>query len=192
MTALFAAFGLVLLAELGDKSMLLALVLTPRYGAVRVLAALSLQAAVAMALAVLLAGAVDLLLPDQVLALGAGLLFIGFGVWALRDDPDDDEDAVATSPRRSAVLVVPALAAAFFVAELGDKTQLAAFTFSGLTPGDRLGVWAGSTAGLVAADTLAVLAGRWLARAVSRRLLSRAAGVLFVLFGLGAIVVALI
>jgi putative Ca2+/H+ antiporter (TMEM165/GDT1 family) len=82
-SAFVTAFGLVFVAELGDKSMLLAMLLASRYGAWRVLLALTLETAVVMALAVLLGGAADLLLTPQQLALLSGALFIGFGVGAI-------------------------------------------------------------------------------------------------------------
>jgi putative Ca2+/H+ antiporter (TMEM165/GDT1 family) len=93
-TALWATFGLVVVAELGDKSMLMAMFLAPRYGAVRVMVVLSIEAALIMALAVLAGGAVELLLSEQQLAILSGLLFIGCGIWALRDDDERSLPAV--------------------------------------------------------------------------------------------------
>ena len=186
MTALLTALGLVFVAELGDKSMLLALVMGPRYGAGRVLTAIALETAIVMALAVLLGGAADLLLPERALALGSGLLFITFGWWTLRGG-DEGQEAVEAADGRSLPAVIAALAVVFFLSELGDKTQVATLSLSSLNPHARLGVWVGATAGMVAADAVAVGAGQSLMRVISRRALERAAGVLFVAFGVGAI-----
>ena len=186
MTALLTALGLVFVAELGDKSMLLALMLGPRYGTARVLTAIALETAIVMALAVLLGGVADLLFPERTLALGSGLLFIGFGVWTLRGD-GDEEEAVDAASDRSLLAVIAALAVVFFLSELGDKTQVATLSLSSLNPHSRLGVWVGATVGMVAADAVAVGAGQSLMRLISRRTLERAAGVLFIAFGVGAI-----
>ncbi len=189
LTALLTALGLVFVAELGDKSMLLALVMGPRYGAGRVLTAIALETAIVMALAVLLGGVADLLLPERALALGSGLLFVGFGVWTLRGN-DGDEEAVDAAGDRSLLAVIAALAVVFFLSELGDKTQVATLSLSSLNPHARLGVWVGATVGMVAADAVAIGAGQSLMRLISRRTLKRSAGVLFIFFGAGAIAIA--
>ncbi len=189
MTALLTALGLVFVAELGDKSMLLVMVMGPRYGAARVLTAVALETAIVMALAVLLGGVADLLLPERALALGSGLLFVGFGVWTLRGDGGDQEGVDAAGDR-SLLAVIGALAVVFFLAELGDKTQVATLSLSSLNPHARLGVWVGATVGMVAADAVAIGAGQSLMRVISRRTLERAAGVLFIAFGVGAVVFA--
>lgn len=71
---------------------------------------------------------------------------------------------------------------AIFVAELGDKTQLAALSLAAGS-GSRWSVFAGSTAALVASSALAVLAGDTVTRFVSPLLLKRAAGVIFLVMG---------
>ena len=183
--ALLTAFGLVFVAELGDKSMLLELVLTPRYGAWRVLLAIALETMAVMALAVLAGGLAGQLLPEAAVAVVAGLLFIAFGVWAWLDSGGDD--ALEDQRQRSGLVVIGALAVTLFVSELGDKTQLATLSLSGLNADARFAVWVGAVLGMVAADAAAMLAGARLLRAVPRRLLARSAGALFVLFGLAAI-----
>ncbi|HJM76599.1 MAG TPA: TMEM165/GDT1 family protein [Dehalococcoidia bacterium] len=189
MTALATAFGLVFVAELGDKSMLFAMVLASRYGVWKVLLALTVDTAVVMALAVIAGGAVDLLLTPTQLALLSGVLFTGFGVWTLRGA--DDREELDGPVRTSGLLIVATLAAALFVSELGDKTQIATLSLSGVNPAARFGVWAGATAGMVAADTLAIAVGQPLTRRVSERTLGRVAGAVFIAFGAGAIAFAL-
>ena len=71
--------------------------------------------------------------------------------------------------------------AAVFLAELGDKTQLATLTFS--TKGSRLAVFLGSATALVATSAIAVLVGEGLSRVISPKLLERAAGVVLVAVG---------
>ena len=190
MTALLSAFGLVFVAELGDKSMLLAITLATRYRWWWVLVAIAIETVVVMALAVLLGGAANALLPDRAVGVGAGLLFLGFGVWTLLDN-DDDARAVETAGDRSALIAIAAIAAAMFLSELGDKTQLATVSLAGINPGAQLMVWLGATVGMVAADALAIFVGLRLHRVLPERLIARAAGLLFMLFGVGSIAFAL-
>jgi putative Ca2+/H+ antiporter (TMEM165/GDT1 family) len=70
-----------------------------------------------------------------------------------------------------------------FVAELGDKTQVATLSLSGVNPAARFGVWVGATVGMVAADALAIVAGQPLMRRVSERTLGRVAAAVFIAFG---------
>jgi len=189
-TALWATFALVVVAELGDKSMLMAMILAPRYGAVQVMVALSIEASLIMALAVLAGGAVDLLLTEQQVAIFSGLLFIGFGIWAMHDDDEEEEEITAGG--RSGLLVMFALAATLFASELGDKTQVAALSLSSTNPSDRVGVWFGATTGMIVVDGLAVIIGGSFLTRVPRRLMARAAGLLFIAFGVAAFVFALV
>ena len=81
MSALFAAPGIALAAEIGDRSMLLAAALGTRYPARLVLLALVIEASLVMAIAVVVGSVAEELLPSAVTGVGAGLLFIAFGVW---------------------------------------------------------------------------------------------------------------
>jgi putative Ca2+/H+ antiporter (TMEM165/GDT1 family) len=133
----------------------------------------------------------------------AGLLFIGFGVWTWRDSGDDGGEQEAEPPSRFGPII--AVATAFFVAELGDKTQLmtisiAADTAAALrtlgsvapavTPpdpgalGTSVGVWFGSTVGMLIADGLAIAVGAVLGQKLPEKLIRRVAAVVFVVFGL--------
>ena len=74
-----------------------------------------------------------------------------------------------------------AASAAFFLAELGDKTMLATITLA--TTQGLVGTWIGSTVGMVAADALAILVGQQLAKRVSEKVIRYAAAASFVVFG---------
>lgn len=137
MTPLLSAFGLVFVAELGDKSMLLAITMATRYLWCWVLVAIALETAVVRALAVLVGGAADALLPDRTVGVGAGVLFLSFGVWTLLDR-DDDGDTMETVAGRSALLTIGVIAVAMFVSELGDKTQLATVSLAGINSAARI------------------------------------------------------
>ena len=174
-----AAFAVVFLAELGDKTQLVALTLSGRYPAVRVLGALGAAIVVLQALSVTAGAVVSRTVPDRVIAVGAGLLFLGFAVWTWRAASERHQDEGADVAPRGRGLVP--VAVAFFLAELGDKTML---TTAGLAA-DRgaAPVWIGSTVAMLSATALAVLAGRVLTKRVSHRSLQRAGAIAFLVVG---------
>jgi putative Ca2+/H+ antiporter (TMEM165/GDT1 family) len=182
MEALLSAFGIVFLAELGDKSMLFSLTAATRYRWWIVLLAVSVATALLMALAVLAGGIAGEVLPDRLVAVVAAALFIGFGVWTLLDDDEDDETAEALAAR-SRTRIFFALTGVFFLAELGDKTQIATLSLAGLHSRAALLVWVGATAGMVAVNALAIVAGARLQRYLSPRFLRPLAAVLFLVVG---------
>lgn len=182
MADILAAFAVVFLAELGDKSQLVALTLAGRYPAVKVLVTLGAAIAVLQTLSVTIGAVVSETLPDDAISIGAGVLFLGFAVWTWRSAEIDEEEARAevrtvVTARRG----LYGVAVAFFLAELGDKTML---TTTGLAA-DRgvVPVWIGSFAALLAATTLAVVAGRTLLRYVSPDILRRIGAGAFAVVG---------
>jgi putative Ca2+/H+ antiporter (TMEM165/GDT1 family) len=74
-----------------------------------------------------------------------------------------------------------------FLAELGDKTQLATLLFASKSPGDLMAVFIGASAALILASAIGVLAGGFVAQYISPKLLSYVAGVGFVLIGVWTI-----
>jgi len=171
-----AAFVVVFLAELGDKTQLVALTLAGRYPALKVLAVLGAAIAVLQTLSVTAGALISKAVPDRGIAVGAGLLFLGFAVWTWRS-ADEDEEADVDSGRSGLLSV----AVAFFLAELGDKTML---TTAGLAA-DRgaVPVWIGSFTAMLAATALAVLAGRALTGRVPHRVLRRIGAAAFAVVG---------
>ncbi|MDQ1402524.1 MAG: Ca2+/H+ antiporter, family [Actinomycetota bacterium] len=180
MHALLLSFGVIFVAELGDKSQLMALTFAARYKAVPILIGITVATAVVHACSVLLGAALGVALPTKAIAVAAGLAFLGFAAWTLRGDRlDEDEAAKADRGTRSAVI---AAATAFFLAELGDKTMLATITLA--TKEGLVGTWLGSTVGMVAADGLAILVGQQLGARLPDRLIRFGAAGLFLVFGL--------
>lgn len=179
MSSFLLSFVVIFVAELGDKSQLLALAFATRYRFWTVLAGITAATAVVHLLSVLLGTALGLNLPGHLINVVAGVAFVGFAVWTLRGDRlSEDERARAARVGGSAVLAV---FGAFFVAELGDKTMLATITLA--TTEGWFGTWLGSTAGMVAADALAIGVGVLLGRAMPERMVRIGAAVLFLGFG---------
>ena len=182
-TAFLVTFGVVFVAELGDKSQLMVLTLATRFPAWRVLGAITVATALIHLISVLVGGAVAAVLPTEAITVVAGLAFIGFGIWTLRGDDDDEDGEETASGGRSPIV---AAAIAFFLAELGDKTMLASMTLAARN--GILGTWIGATAGMVGADAIAVLVGATLGRRLPARAIRILAATLFLLFGVLLIV----
>jgi putative Ca2+/H+ antiporter (TMEM165/GDT1 family) len=178
--AFLLSFAVIFVAELGDKSQLMALAFAARFRAVPILIGISIATAVVHGFSVAIGAVVGVALPTRAINLVAGLAFFAFAAWTIRGDTlDDDEAARADRSTRSAVI---AASIAFFLAELGDKTMLATITLA--THEGLIGTWAGSTVGMVAADALAIVVGQQLGSRLPERAIKVGAAVAFVVFGL--------
>lgn len=169
------AFVVVFLAELGDKTQLVALTLAGRHPALKVMAALGVAIAVLQTLSVTAGALISQAAPDRAIAVGAGLLFLGFAVWTWRS-ADEDEDVPGSRGLR-----LHSVAVAFFLAELGDKTML---TTAGLAAErGAIPVWIGSFGAMLTATALAVVGGKALTTRVRPDALRRAGAVAFAVVG---------
>ncbi|MFP5218609.1 MAG: TMEM165/GDT1 family protein [Actinomycetes bacterium] len=177
MSALALAFGVVFLAELGDKSQLLALSLAARRPALKVIAGLALAALVLQGLSAGLGAVAASAVPTRLLAVVAGVGFLVAAAMVLRSS--DDAGVDAPSRMRSTVLLS---FSTLLVAELGDKTMIATAALAVREP--AVLVWLGGTAGFVAADVLAVLVGVGLLRRLPVAAVRRATAGLLAVLGL--------
>jgi putative Ca2+/H+ antiporter (TMEM165/GDT1 family) len=183
MDAFLLSFAVIFVAELGDKSQLIALTFATRYRALTVLVGISVATLLVHAGSVLVGHTVATALPTPLIAILAGLAFFAFAAWTLRGDTlDEEEQASAGRVQGSAVLAV---GTAFFLAELGDKTMLATITLA--TREEPIGTWLGSTAGMVAADAIAIGVGRFLGTRLPDRVVRIGAATAFVLFGIALV-----
>jgi Ca2+/H+ antiporter, TMEM165/GDT1 family len=180
MDAFLLSFGVIFLAELGDKSQLMALAFAARYRPGLVLLAVTIATLIVHAGSVVLGRVFALALPTNLINVLAGIAFLVFAVWTLRGDEVDESEA-DRGPRTglSALLLV---GTTFFLAELGDKTMLATVTLA--TNEEPIATWLGSTAGMVAADALAIGIGAVLGARLPERAVKLFAAGSFVLFGL--------
>lgn len=178
MTAFLASLIFVVLAEMGDKTQLLAMAFACRYPAHKVLIAVFIATILNHALAVVAGRFLTVLVPLDVISLVASLSFIVFGLWTIRGDQLDGEDKKET--RFGPVVTV---AIAFFLAEMGDKTQLATISLA-VRYGDMLAVLMGTTAGMIVADTIGILVGVVMAKRIPERTIKWISAGVFVLFGL--------
>jgi Ca2+/H+ antiporter, TMEM165/GDT1 family len=152
MTAFWVSLFFVLIAEMGDKTQLVALAYATRYSTGTVMAGVFGATLLVHLFSVIIGETASLALPVVWIKLLAGFAFIGFGLWTLRGDELKD-DEIESRNRFSPLLTV---AITFFLAELGDKTMLATITIASQQQ-SFVGVWLGSTVGMVLADGLAII-----------------------------------
>lgn len=178
--ALGISFAVIFVAELGDKSQLMAMTFATRFKPLPVLVGITVATAVVHLISVGIGYGLGATIPTGWVSLVAGIAFLAFGAWTLRGDAlTDDEKNKAERSTGSAILAV---GGAFFLAELGDKTMLATITLA--TQHGWFGTWIGSTIGMVAADALAILVGRYLGRHLPENVIKYGAAALFAIFGI--------
>lgn len=182
------AFGisalLVAVGEIGDKTQLLALLLAVRFRRpLPILAGILVATIANHGLAGFIGGWVHDQLSPAALRWTVGLSFLAIGAWALVPDTMDDDEAPNTHGRYGIFAVT---LIAFFIAEIGDKTQLATVALAARF--DSLAaVVAGTTLGMLIADAPAVLFADRLTAKLSFKHIRYVAAALFALLGLAAL-----
>ncbi|TYB69795.1 TMEM165/GDT1 family protein [Nonomuraea sp. PA05] len=180
MEAFWISTVAIFVAELGDKSQLMAMTFATRFKAWTVILGITVATAVVHLLSVALGGLVGDWLPTTAISVVAGLAFLGFAAWTLRgDELTEEESKKAQRTTRNALIAVTV---AFFLSELGDKTMLATITLA-TRYDDWVGTWIGSTVGMVAADALAILVGRLLGKHLPEKVIRYGAAAAFAVFG---------
>ena len=182
MYAFLLSTAVIFVAELGDKSQLMAMTFATRYTVRQVLIGITVATAVVHLASVGIGQVVGSQFADSqwIISIVAGVAFLVFAAWTLRGDELTEDEA--EKARRSTGAAVVAVGVAFFLAELGDKTMLATITLA--TREGWLGTWIGSTVGMVAADALAIGVGAVLGRKLPERVIKIGAAVAFLVFGL--------
>ncbi len=175
-------YGVVALAEVGDKSQLVCMTLASRHRSWPVLLGAIPAFALLNLIAVLFGSVAAEWVPSHVLALGVGVLFAVFGIQALRAGAEEEDvDVREPAALHSIALVTFSM---IFMAEFGDKTQLAvAGLGSAATP---LGVWLGATAALATTSALGVWVGGSLLQRLPVVWIHRVAGLLFLVLAAAA------
>jgi putative Ca2+/H+ antiporter (TMEM165/GDT1 family) len=183
MQAFLIATGLVALAEIGDKTQLLAFMLAARF---KRPGPIVLGIFVATVFNHTAAGALGAWLTSiaspTVLRWGLGLSFLAMAGWMLIPDKLDEDD----QPRSGHGVFVTTVVA-FFLAEMGDKTQIATVALAARFPQDFLGVVSGTTVGMMLANVPAVLVGGKLAQKLPVRLVHTVAAVIFAALGVATL-----
>lgn len=201
MNSLLAALGLVFVAELGDKTQLVALGFGARHRVGPVIAGVVAGYAITTLISVAAGGLLGVTLPTRAVGLAGGALFLGFAGWTLvphrpgtgepggTGGPGDRGGRGGAGPSTSSTgtrgLVI-SVAAAMVVAELGDKTMIATATLA--AQGPPVPVWLGATLGIVLAGSIGVLLGRVCGARLPERATRIGSGVLFGVSGVALLV----
>ncbi|MDF2874067.1 MAG: hypothetical protein K0R22_750 [Sporomusa sp.] len=177
MTAFLTSLVFVVLAEMGDKTQLLAMAFATRYCWRTVMWGVFAATILNHLFAVVVGSYLTHFIPMNYIQVAAAASFIIFGLWTIRGDELNGEDKACT---RSPFWTV---AIAFFIAEMGDKTQLAtvalAAQFNEIIP-----VWLGTTTGMMVADGIGIIIGIVLGKRIPERAVKWFAAIIFILFGL--------
>ncbi|WP_433523776.1 TMEM165/GDT1 family protein [Nocardia pseudovaccinii] len=173
--------GIVFLAELGDKSQLMALTFALRYRWWVVLGGIATASAAVHLISVGVGYFVGAAMPTRAIALVAALTFLAVGLWTLREHFGSDDAEAEPEPPRSTTAPFFVVLSAFLLAELGDRTMFATAALA--TDNSWIGVWIGSTIGMVAADALAIAAGILVGKHLPEHVIGICSGLLFLYFG---------
>jgi putative Ca2+/H+ antiporter (TMEM165/GDT1 family) len=177
MTAFWTSLVFVVLAEMGDKTQLLAMAFATRFKASTVMWGVFWATALNHLLAVLVGNYLTRFMPLSYLQVAAAASFILFGLWTIKGDELNDED------KRFSFNPFWTVAIAFFLAEMGDKTQLAtvalAAKFQAVIP-----TWLGTTSGMLVADAIGIGVGIVLGKKIPERTVKWLAALIFIAFGL--------
>jgi putative Ca2+/H+ antiporter (TMEM165/GDT1 family) len=178
MTAFITSFLFITLAEMGDKTQLLAMAFATRFPAPQVLVGIFIATLLTHALAVLTGKFLSCLIPLDVISFFAALSFIGFGIWTLRGDKLEGEEK---RPSKFGPIVTVAIA--FFLAEMGDKTQLATISLA-IKYQNLINVLMGTTLGMVVADAFGIIIGVIMKKHIPDKTIKWCSAIIFILFGL--------
>lgn len=171
--------GAVVLAEMGDKTQLLAMAFAVKYKALKVLIGVFLATVLNHALAVAVGNYITRLASAQIWIQGiASLSFIFFGLWTIRGDKLEGEENRIT--KYGAIVTV---ALAFFIAEMGDKTQLATIALATKFPLNPFGILMGTTTGMIIADSIGIIVGVVMCKKIPERTIKLVSAGVFILFG---------
>lgn len=180
------SFGVLFLAELGDKSQLMALTFALRYRWWVVLAGITAASIAVNLIAVGVGHFLGAALPTNVIAVITAVVLLAVGLWTLREtfhtDADEDteiaeKDSGARSPWRVFFMVL----SAFLLAELGDRTMFAIIALA--SNHNWVAVWIGSVVGMVAAGGGAIALGILVGKHVPERAIAIGSGLLFLYIG---------
>jgi putative Ca2+/H+ antiporter (TMEM165/GDT1 family) len=175
LTAVFTTFGLIFLAEIGDKSQLVCMTLAARHRHFPVLLGAIAAFIILNTLAVVFGAGLAQWVPEKVLAGAVALLFGAFGIKSLLTKEEKEEEGEVEEKPGHGIFVTTFLM--ILLAEMGDKTQIAIAGLASTLP--AVAVWLGATLALFATSALGVWLGVTLLRRIPIHRLHQISGVFF-------------
>ena len=179
MESLVASFLLIFIAEMGDKTQLVAMAFTARFKASQVILAISAASILNNLIAVTAGSFLSGVFSLSVIKITAYILFILFGFWTISGGKDGEEK----SGKKIIINPFFTVAIFFFISEFGDKTQIAAMTLT-MNYGSPVYVLIGASAGMICANLIGIGAGVLLGKKVPAEVIKLVSAAIFILFGL--------
>lgn len=174
---LIRAFFFIFAAEMGDKTQILAMTFATRYSTSKVLLGVMIGSALNHSIAVILGSYLSNIIPINTVQIIAGLLFVAFGLWTLRDDEDEEDEGNKTN-----FGPVMTVAMAFFIGELGDKTQLTAMTLA-VDANYPLFILLGTVIGMIVTSGLGIYIGSKIGKKIPEAAIKLGSAGVFIFFG---------
>lgn len=178
MMALLKTFLLVLIAEIGDKTQLICMAFASKYKVRDVAIGVAAATVLLNSLAVILGSCLSSIVPFNYIQIIAAFCFIGFGLWTIKGENDEEEEV----ERKTKFGPIVTIATTFFIAELGDKTQLMTFALAAQFK-QPVFVLSGAVLGMLIADGIGIAGGAWLKRYIPDTLMKWGAAFIFLAFG---------
>jgi putative Ca2+/H+ antiporter (TMEM165/GDT1 family) len=179
-SALLFSFGAVVLAEMGDKTQLLAMAFAAKYSALKVMIGVFVATVINHALAVVAGNLLTRFSSAQTwVQITASVSFLFFALWTIRGDKLDGEHE---KPARFGAIVTVGIA--FFIAEMGDKTQLTTIALAAKFPDSPAWILMGTTLGMLVADGFGIIIGTILKKRIPERTVKLVSAGAFAVFGL--------
>jgi len=174
---LIKAFFLVFVAEMGDKTQIIAMTFATQYTVAEVLLGVLIGVVLNHGIAIALGSYLSEIIPMNLIQIIAGAIFVVFGILSLREGKEDDE-----KENKKKYGPIATVAVAFFVGELGDKTQLTAMTLAteGRYP---IFILMGTTLGMLATSGLGIFVGSKIGEKVPDILIKIISSFVFLFFG---------
>lgn len=177
------ALSLIFLAEMGDKTQMLALAFSTKYKMRNILIGVALGSFLNHGIAIALGSLLNNVIPMDIIQLVAGVMFIGFALLlALQVDFDEEEEN--TTSKKGPIITV---ATAFFIGELGDKTQLSALTLASDATFPAV-ILMGTVTGMVLTSIIGIIVGIKLGCSVPEKVMKLASFGIFMVFGLEKVI----
>jgi putative Ca2+/H+ antiporter (TMEM165/GDT1 family) len=178
MSAFIASFVFIFLAEIADKTQLLAMAFAAKYRADKVILAVFFATLLNHSLAVAVGKFLTVVVPMEIISFVAAVSFIFFGLWTIRGDKLEGEDKGIS--KFGPILTVGIV---FFIAEMGDKTQLSTISLA-VRYQNVFNVLMGTTLGMVVADAFGIIIGVVMHKHIPEKTVKWVSAGIFILFGL--------
>jgi len=176
MTAFIASLIFVVLAEMGDKTQLLAMAFACKFRWQTVMWGVLAATAINHLLAASVGSYLATIVPMAYIKIAAAASFIVFGLWTIRGDTLEGED------KRYNFSPFWTVAIAFFMAEMGDKTQLATIALA-VKYNTIIPVWMGTTTGMIISDGFGIIVGNVMGKHIPERAIKWGSALVFIAFG---------